>query len=157
MDLVAEYRDARRAEELAKMRRGLVLRAMASSGMSQREVAEALGVSQPAINQQMQAAPRLDDVHPEVLLNAARPVLTTLAEQCGYRDLAVFGSVARHEAHPGSDIDLLVRSPEGASSFDFIRFKQLLERVLGREIDLVDVGGLQPGLDDDIRRQAVAL
>lgn len=79
-------------------------------------------------------------------LRAARPA--------GY---AAFGSVARHEARPGSDIDLLVRSPEGASSFDFIRFKQLLERVLGREIDLVDVGGLQPGLDDDIRREAVAL
>lgn len=157
MDLMAVYRDARRAEELAKLRRGLALRAMASSGMSQRQIAEALGVSQPAINQQMKAAPHPDDVHPEVLLNAARPVLTTLAQQYGYRDLAVFGSVARHEARAGSDLDLLVRSPEGASSFDFIRFKQLLEHVLGREIDVVDVGGLQPGLDDDIRRDAVAL
>ena len=45
----------------------------------------------------------------------------------------------------------------GTSSFGFIRFKQLIERVLGRDIDLVDYGGLKPGLDDDIRREAVLL
>jgi uncharacterized protein len=60
-------------------------------------------------------------------------------------------------ARQDSDIDLLVEAPEGASSFGFIRFKQLLERVLGREIDLIDYGGLKPKLDDDIRREAVLL
>jgi predicted nucleotidyltransferase len=33
----------------------------------------------------------------------------------------------------------------------------LLERVLRRQIDLVDYGGLKPTLDDDIRREAVQL
>ena len=60
-------------------------------------------------------------------------------------------------AQDGSDIDLLVEAPEGISSFDFLRFQQLVEEVLGRAIDLVDYGGLQPGLDDDIRRDAVLL
>lgn len=56
-----------------------------------------------------------------------------------------------------SDIDLIVDAPEGTSSFAFIRFKQLIEKVLGREIDLIDYGGLKPGVDDDIRREAVSL
>jgi uncharacterized protein len=43
------------------------------------------------------------------------------------------------------------------SSFGFLKFKQLLEQVLGREIDLIDYGGLKPKLDDDIRREAVLL
>jgi predicted nucleotidyltransferase len=69
--------------------------------------------------------------------------------------LAVFGSVARQRLRPDSDIDLIVQAPEGTSSFEFIRFQQLLEQVLGREIDLIEYGGLQPRRDDDIRREAV--
>ena len=65
--------------------------------------------------------------------------------------------MARREAGQDSDIDLLVEAPEGTSSFGFIRFKQLFEQVLGRQIDLVDYGGLKPRLDDDIRREAVLL
>lgn len=68
---------------------------------------------------------------------------------------AVFGSVARHQARPDSDIDLIVEASAGTSSFGFIRFKQLVEQVLGPEVDLVDYGGLRPRLDDDIRREAV--
>ena len=52
---------------------------------------------------------------------------------------------------------MLVEAPAGTSSFAFIRFKQLIEQVLGREIDLVDYGGLKPTLDDDIQREAVLL
>jgi uncharacterized protein len=50
-----------------------------------------------------------------------------------------------------------VETPEGTSSFDFIRFKQLIERVPGREVDLVPYGGLKTNVDDDIRRDAVLL
>ena len=60
---------------VARLRRVLALRAMVASGMSQRQIAEALGVTQPALSQQLKYAPELDDVHPEVLLEAAVPVL----------------------------------------------------------------------------------
>ena len=157
MTLVAEYRAARHHEDVARLRRVLALRAMIAAGMSQREIAMALGISQPAVSQQLRAASALSDVHPEELMQAAAPVLRRLAEDAGYGRLAVFGSVARGEATGDSDIDLLVEAPEGASSFEFIRFKQLLERVLDRQIDLVEYGGLKPKLDDDIRRDAVLL
>jgi predicted nucleotidyltransferase len=157
MTLLAEYQDARRDEDVARLRRAIALRAMLASGMSQRQIASALGISQPAISQQLKFAPDLVDLHPERLLEAAAPVLNTLAADHGYSQLAVFGSIARKQARRDSDIDLLVQSPPGSSSFDFIEFKMLLEQVLGREIDLVDYGGLKPRLDDDIRREAVLL
>ncbi|TDE02809.1 nucleotidyltransferase domain-containing protein [Jiangella asiatica] len=161
MALLAEYRDARREEELARLRRVLALRAMVATGMSQRQIAGALRITQPAVSQQLTFAPELDDVHPEVLLDAAAPILKAIATEHGYSRLAVFGSVARHEARTDSDIDLLVEAPGGTSSFGFVRFKQLLEQVLGREIDLVSYlvsyGSLKPKLDDDIRREAVLL
>lgn len=148
---------ARHAEDVAPPRRVLALRAMAATGMSQREIAAALGISQPAVSQQLKAAPDLASVHAETLVEAAAAVLRRLAEGTRYERLAVFGSVARGEARIDSDIDLLIEAPEGTSSFEFVRFKQLIERVLGREVDLIENGGLKPGLDDDIRQEAVLL
>jgi predicted nucleotidyltransferase len=156
MDLVGVYRDARLAEEVARLRRAIALRAMVTAGMSQREIAQALGVTQPAVSQQLKAAD-VNRAHPEVLLEAAAPILRQLAEGHGYANLAAFGSVARREARPDSDLDLLVEVPEGTSSFDLLRFQALLEGVLGRAVDLVSYGGLKPGMDDDIRREAVVL
>lgn len=157
MALLAEYRGARRDEDLARLRRVLALRAMVATGASQRQIADALGITQPAVSQQLKTVRQLDNVHPEVLLQAAAPILKALAVERGYTRLAVFGSVARRQASADSDIDLLVEAPGNTSSFDFIRFKQLVEQVLGREIDLVSYGGLKPRLDDDIRREAVLL
>jgi uncharacterized protein len=157
MTLLAEYRGARHDEDVARLRRVLALRAMVATGMSQREIATALGISQPAVSQQLRAASDLSNAHPEKLIEAAAPVLRRLAEDARYGRLAVFGSVVRREAGQDSDIDLLVEAPDGTSSFGFGRFKQLLEQVLGRQIDLVDYGGLKPKLDDDIRRKAVLL
>ena len=157
MTLVAEYCDARHEEEVARLRRSLSLRAMVATGMSQRQIADALGVSQPAVSQQLKSGNQLDAVHPQVLLDAAGPVLKALAADRGFTRLAAFGSVARGTASPDSDIDLIVESPPGKSSFEFLRFKQLIEQVLGREVDLIDYGGLKPKVDDDIRREAAPL
>jgi len=157
MTLLAEYRGARRDEEIARVRRVIALRAMVATGMSQRQIAEALRISQPAVSQQLKYARAINAVHPEVLLEAAAPILKALAEARGYARLAAFGSVARREARADSDIDLIVEAPEGTSTFDFLRFRQLLEQVLGREIDLIEYGGLKPHLDDDIRRDTVLL
>lgn len=157
MSLLAEYRAAQRGEDIVRLRRALSLRAMIEAGLRQREIAQSLGVSQPAISQQLKSASDWAQVHPQDLVEAAAPVLRVLAEERGFRRLAVFGSVARGQARADSDIDLIVEAPEGTSSFDFIRFKQLLERVLGREIDLIDYGGLTSGLDDDIRNELVLL
>lgn len=157
MTLVSEYRDARREEDVARLRRVLALRAMVAKGMSQRQIADALGVSQPAVSQQLKFARELNTMHPQVLVHAACPILKALATDLGYRRLAVFGSVARGTANPDSDIDLIAEAPPGTSSFEFLRFKRLIEQVLGREVDLIDYGGLKPRIDEDIRREAVLL
>jgi predicted nucleotidyltransferase len=157
MTLVAAYRAARHEEDVARLRRALVLRAMVASGMTQRQIADELGVSQPAVSQQLKAARDLAAADPQVLVEAAGPVLKDLAAARGYSRLAVFGSVARGQANSASDVDLLVQAPAGTSSFDFVRFQRLLSDVLGRHVDLVEWGGLKPSLDDDIRREAVEL
>jgi predicted nucleotidyltransferase len=157
MSVLAEYKDARRGEDAARLRRVIALRAMVASGMSQRQIAQELGISQPAVSQQLTSARDLDGVHPEVLLEAAAPVLKALAAERGFTRLAAFGSIARGDARSDSDFDFLVRAPKGTSSFDLVRFQQLLEKVLGRGVDVVEYAGLKKGLDDDVRRDAVLL
>lgn len=157
MKVAEAYRSARRDEELARLRRVLALRAMAAEGMTQKQIAERLGISQPAVSQQLKASPDLRDVHPEVLVEAAGAVLAAIAEEHGYTRLAAFGSVARGHARQDSDIDLVVEAPKGTSTFAFLRFRQLIERVLGREVDLISYAGVKPRIDDDIRREAVLL
>jgi predicted nucleotidyltransferase len=157
MGLVLDYQNARRSEIVSRLRRVMALRAMLAGGSSQREVAESVGVSQPAVSQQLRSAPDVHALDAATVLEAAAPILKTLAGERGYTRLAVFGSVARGQARPDSDIDLLVESPAGTSSFDFVRFQLLLAQVLGRGVDLVEYGGLKDGLDDDIRREAVLL
>ena len=152
MGLVDEYRKAQHNEVVERTRRMFALRAMVAVGMPQREIAAFLGVSQPAVSQQLRAADSLSPVSAADLLEAAAPVLNALARKYRYRRLAVFGSLARGDSHERSDVDLIVDPPKETSSFEFLRFKRLIEATLGREVDLVSYGGLSAGLDDDIVR-----
>lgn len=70
--------------------------------------------------------------------------------------VSVFGSLARGESRPDSDIDLLVRFAPGSSLFDLLRLTDELENLLGRPVDVVAEGGLKPR-DEHIRRDAIAL
>lgn len=157
MGLVAEYRDARSQEDLARLRRLLALRALVATGSSQREIASALNVSQPAVSQQLKASRDLAAVHPETLLKAAAPLLTDIAGSEGFRRLAAFGSVARGSARPDSDIDLIVDPPVGSGIRELVALREVFQAILGRSVDLISYGGLKPGIDDDIRAEAVLL
>ena len=157
MSLADEYVTARRSEDLARLRRAIALRALVESGLSQRQIAEKLGISQPAVSQQLRSSPDLRSYPAREVLEAAAPVLKELAREHGFSRLAVFGSIARGKSGPRSDIDLIVRAPRGTSSLGMVKFQRLVEAVLNRKVDLIEYGGLKQGIDDDIRREAVLL
>jgi predicted nucleotidyltransferase len=156
MTLMLEYERATRDAELARLRRVLAVRAMLAEGESQREVANRLGVTQPAISYQV-ASERTDGVRPSDLIAAGRSVLREVAERRGFTDLAVFGSAARGDDRPDSDVDLLVQPPPGTDLFDMLRLEEAIETVLGRRVDLVSYRGLDPKRDRDILRDRVLL
>ena len=71
------------------------------------------------------------------------------------RSLDLFGSLARDEGHPGSDVDLLVEF-DGAATFDqFMDLKFFLEDLLSRRVDLVTRAALKPRMRPIIEREAV--
>jgi len=156
MTLLSEYRSACAAEAIARLRRVLALRAMLASGLTQRQVAESVSISQPAVSQQLKAA-AIERVDPARLMVAGGPVLREVAEERGFVDLAVFGSVARGETRSDSDIDLLVRPPRGTTIAGLLELQRLFEAILGRSVDLMTYGGLKDGIDNDILEEAVPL
>jgi predicted nucleotidyltransferase len=90
-------------------------------------------------------------------------VLNLLAEhqgelaRLGVKSLAVFGSVARDEASPNSDVDLLVEFEPAAviGLFKFQDIQEYLERVLGRPVDLVARDALKRQLREQILGEAI--
>lgn len=131
------HHDGQHHEEVTRLRRALTIRMLIASGANQREAAAVVGISESAISRQLRRKPSLDLIRSDLLVEAAAPVLKSLAEEHDYRRLAVFGSFARGNAREDSDIDLLVDAPPGTSSFEFVRFKQLIEKVIGRKVDLI--------------------
>ncbi len=73
----------------------------------------------------------------------------------GVQSLALFGSVARDEAGPDSDLDLLVEF-DGMATFDgYMSLKLYLEDLLGSRVDLVMRKALRPRMAQSVEREAV--
>lgn len=74
----------------------------------------------------------------------------------GVTGLYLFGSTARGEAGPQSDVDLFVDyDPERFGFVELIRLEKLLSDALGRKADLTTREGLHPVLRSDIERSAM--
>ena len=93
----------------------------------------------------------------DAMLDSHRDDILRLARRHGARNVRLFGSAARGQYRPGSDIDLLVDMEEGRSLLDHIALKQDLEDLLGREIDLVTEKSLHPRIREQVLREAVPL
>ncbi|MDA8045004.1 MAG: helix-turn-helix domain-containing protein [Actinomycetota bacterium] len=69
----------------------------------------------------------------------------------------VFGSVARGEEGPDSDVDLLVDVPEGVGLVGLGRCQAEVERLLGARVDLVPAADLKAGVAAKVLAEAVTL
>ena len=93
-------------------------------------------------------------VQREEVLNLLQAHRKNLA-QLGVKSLALFGSMARGEARPDSDLDILVEF-EGPTTFDgYMDLKFFLEELLGCRIDLVTRKALKPSLRPYVDQEAL--
>ncbi len=77
-------------------------------------------------------------------------------ESLGVRSLTLFGSVARNEAGPRSDVDLLVEIKRPMGLFGLLRIQHFIEQLLGGiEVDLIMKGSVLEELKDDILEDSV--
>jgi len=77
------------------------------------------------------------------LVSARREQVMAVAARHHANRVRVFGSVARGEDRPDSDMDLLVDFAPDSSLFDLMRMARELEDLLGHPVDVVSTGGLK--------------
>jgi uncharacterized protein len=164
----------------------LLRRIRTEAGMSQAELATRAGVTQSVISayesgHRQPSVPALSRLVAaagyELALDAQRPPrrlarltgpvgarvrahhdeLVDAAAAHGVSNLAVFGSVARGEDRPDSDLDLLADLPAGMGLFGLGRARADLEAIVGTRVDLVPAGDLKPGVRARVARDLVAL
>jgi predicted nucleotidyltransferase len=94
-------------------------------------------------------AMKLEDVLK--LLRENSPKLKRL----GVISLALFGSTARNEATPSSDVDILVDFNSPPTFDQYMETRFFLEDILGRKVDLVTLDGLRPLIRTEVEKEAV--
>lgn len=76
-------------------------------------------------------------------------------KEFGVSSLMLFGSVARDEARPDSDVDLLVEFDRPVGLFTFARLKRYLEEILDSPVDLGTPDSLKPYLKEAITQEVI--
>lgn len=90
-------------------------------------------------------------------LRAKRSEILAIATRYGARDVRVFGSRARGEAKPDSDVDLLIKLEAGRTLLDIVAIKQDLEDLLACKVDVVTEGAMSRFIRNEVLAEAVAL
>ena len=149
--------DARTADELHERSRKLLVasvRAGASAGLSQREISEAVGRSQPEIS-------RLLRFHGRTTLGRTvqrnRAALLKLLRGAGASNVRVFGSVSRGEDRDDSDVDLLVDFTHPPSLFALARLEAAASTILGVSVDIIASGTVRENIAPVVLSEAVPL
>jgi len=71
----------------------------------------------------------------------------------GARKIAIFGSYARNEQKPGSDIDIIVEFSGRKSLLELVRIERELSEILGIRVDLLTEKSISPYLIDSIKKE----
>jgi hypothetical protein len=78
-----------------------------------------------------------------------------LHDQFGVRSLSLYGSVARAEEQPNSDVDLLVEFGRPTGYFGLVRLQLYLQDLLGRHVDLGTSAGLRTPIRQRVAKEAI--
>ena len=94
----------------------------------------------------------------ETALNAKikKKIISILIKH-GIKKILVFGSYARNEATPKSDLDLIVDFPEGTSLLDHVGIEIELSESLNMKIDLLSRNGISPYIKNQVLKEAIVI
>jgi predicted nucleotidyltransferase len=93
----------------------------------------------------------------EAILLEKRQQILSIADKYGAHNVRIFGSVARGDSHPDSDIDFLVDLEPDRSLFDLGGLLYELQSLLGVEVDVVTEKGLRERIRERVLREAISL
>ena len=92
------------------------------------------------------------------LVRTKRDRILALAEKYELTDVRLFGSAARGDEGPGSDVDIFVKRKPGSDAYLVFDFKEELEAILSCKVDvIVEQVLMRPRLRERILAEAVAV
>ena len=148
---------ARESDAAVRHARDALVRAVrdaAASGMTQAQIAEQIGRSQPEVSRLL----RFHGTTPLARrLRTARPQILRLLHDAGGEQVRVFGSVARGDDVEGSDVDLLFVMRRPLSLMELGRLEDEVAAAVGVAVDLVPESSLRPALRGRALAEAVPL
>lgn len=83
--------------------------------------------------------------------------IVSILKRYGVKSIGIFGSFARGEARPDSDIDVLVEFSTRKTLFDIVGIEQELSETLGIKVDLLTEKAVSPYLADRIKKELVVI
>lgn len=90
-------------------------------------------------------------------LNEIKKTVVPILQKFGILRAGIFGSFVRGSATHSSDLDILVKLPQGIGLLDFIRIRHELEDALSLKVDLAEYDALKARLKDAILLEEVRL
>lgn len=147
-------RESDRAVREARSRLIRAVRQAAAEGMTQQQIGDAIGRSQPEVSRLLRfhgAGPLARRVR------SSRREIIALVRAAGGRDVRVFGSVATGEEQPESDVDLLFTMGRPLSLMELVELEHQISALIGVGVDLVPDSALRPELRERVLAEAVAL
>ncbi|MGH9135625.1 MAG: helix-turn-helix domain-containing protein [Acidimicrobiales bacterium] len=155
------------------------------AGLTQRQLADRAGIAQSVVSayESGRRKPAFETlqrlisstghrVHVDLVPDSARPALTgelgrrvrrhrdeivRAAAAHGAHNVRIFGSVARGDEHPGSDVDVLVDLQPPRGLFTLMRLERDLEALLGVDVDVIPADSLKPDVRSAADRDVIAL
>lgn len=148
---------ARRSDHAVREARADLVRAVrhaAAEGQTQQQIAAAIGRSQPEVSRLL----RFHGTTPLARrLRSTRSEVIRLVRAMGGSDVRVFGSLARGQDTPESDVDLLFHMGRPLSLFELEALAQRVGALVGSEVDLLPDTAIRPDLRERVRAEAVPL
>lgn len=93
----------------------------------------------------------------ENIKKAIRDIKPILSEKHKINEIGIFGSYARGEQNPNSDIDIIINFDEFPGLIEFIGIENILSEFLETQVDLVTKSGLKPEIRKDVFRETIYL
>ena len=91
------------------------------------------------------------------IIRERRQQILDIARKYGAFEVRIFGSAARGESGPCSDLDVLVKLEPGRSLLDIVAIKQDLSDLLGCEVDVVTEAAVSPYIRQQVLRESINL
>lgn len=83
--------------------------------------------------------------------------IVSILRSHGAKKIGVFGSYARGDMNPESDIDILVEFSVRKSLLDIVGIEQELSEALGIKVDLLTEKSISPYLIDRIKKETAVI